>query len=76
MFVNCYIKNGKLYRNSKSKRYYSLAVFMDIKGAFDTIYPTHIREALIDKNIDIDLVNWYYDYITHRNLEHLSLIHI
>ena len=46
-----------------------LAVFLDIKGAFDTICPKHIRKTLRQKGINKDLIEWYYNYITHRNLE-------
>ena len=45
-----------------------LATFLDIQAAFDTIDPGHIRNALLEKNINNDMVNWYYEYITHRNI--------
>ena len=37
-----------------------LAVFLDIKGAFDTICPTHIKKSLKVKGINKDLIEWYY----------------
>ena len=45
-----------------------LAVFLDIQAAFDTIDPKHIKQMLLSKNLDSDLVEWYYEYITHRNI--------
>ena len=61
----------------KAKGNYSLAVFLDIKGAFDTISPEHIRTSLLSYNIDKDIVKWYNNYITHRNIAvsytHLTL---
>ena len=47
-----------------------LAVFLNIAAAFDTINPNHIRQSLLDKEVDSKLVNWYFKYITER---HLSL---
>ena len=47
-----------------------LAVFLDIKGAFDTICPKYIRKSLKAKGINKDLVEWYYNYIIHRNIEY------
>ena len=41
---------------------------MDIKGAFDTIKPGHIKQTLLNKQINPDLVEWYHNYITHRNI--------
>ena len=46
-----------------------LAVFLDIKGAFDTVCPKYIRKALKAKGINKDLTEWYYNYIIHRNIE-------
>ena len=42
---------------------------LDIKGAFDTICPKFIRKSLKAKGINKDLIEWYYNYITHRNIE-------
>ena len=47
---------------------YSIAVFPDIQGAFDTISPEHARNALLKHGGHNDMVNWYYNYLTHRNL--------
>ena len=45
-----------------------LGVFLDIQAAFDTICPKHIRASLLKHGADKDLAEWYYNYITHRNL--------
>ena len=45
-----------------------LGLFLDIQAAFDTISPLYIKDCLTDKNIDSDAVQWYYNYLTHRNL--------
>ena len=46
-----------------------LAVFLDIQAAFDTIDPIHIRDTLERKGINKEITDWYYSYITHRNIE-------
>ena len=45
-----------------------LAVFLDIAAAFDTIQPTHIRDKLLEKEVNVNIVQWYYKYITERHL--------
>ena len=45
-----------------------LGVFLDIQAAFDTISPEKIRQELIKYGIDKDMAQWYYNYITHRNM--------
>ena len=50
------------------KKQYALGVFLDISSAFDSICPEHIRQSLYDHGGDGDLVEWYYNYIKHRNL--------
>ena len=63
------ISNTINYIEKFSKRNeHCLAVFLDIAAAFDTIRPTHIRQTLLDKEIDHNLVEWYYKYITERHL--------
>ena len=34
----------------------------------DTIKPDHIRKTLLDKEVDGNLGEWYYNYITERHL--------
>ena len=45
-----------------------IAVFLDIQAAFDTIKPQLIKEKLLEHGGDPIMVNWYYNYITHRNI--------
>ena len=45
-----------------------ISVFLDIQAAFDTIKPELIREKLLEHGGDPIMVKWYYNYITHRNL--------
>ena len=45
-----------------------LGVFLDIQAAFDTILPNAVRTALLEYNIHPLMVEWYYDYLCHRNL--------
>ena len=44
-------------------------VFLDIQSAFDLISPEHIKSALLKHGCHPDMVDWYYELITHRNLE-------
>lgn len=46
-----------------------LGVFLDIQAAFDTIAPETIRTALLDHNVNPMMVEWYYEYLTHSNLQ-------
>ena len=46
-----------------------IAVSLDMQAAFDTINPKCIREFLIKHGRDSDLIEWYYNYIIHRNLK-------
>ena len=45
-----------------------IGVFLDIQAAFDTIQPKAIKEALINHNIDPQMVEWYYNYLTRRHM--------
>ena len=51
-----------------TKGHHCVGLFLDIQSAFDTIAPKYIKSRLLEHNLDEDLVNWYYDYLTHRNL--------
>ena len=53
---------------SHRKNEHCLAVFLDIAATFDTIKPDHIRKTLLEKEVDGNLVRWYYNYITERHL--------
>ena len=54
------------------KNEYVLGVFLDIQAAFDTISPTKIKDELLKFGGNKNVVNWYYNYITHRNL-HINI---
>ena len=63
------ISNTVNYIEKFTKRNeHCLAVFLDIAAAFDTIKPVHIRQSLLNKEVDPKLVEWYYKYITERHL--------
>ena len=46
----------------------TIAVFLDIAAAFDTICPGLIKRKLLEHGGDPMMVNWYFKFITHRNL--------
>ena len=46
-----------------------VGVFLDISSAFDSIQPDHVKRSLLEHGGDPDLVQWYYNYITHRDIE-------
>ena len=45
-----------------------IGVFLDISSAYDSIKIDHIREALYKHGGEVDLVEWYYHYLSHRVL--------
>ena len=45
-----------------------IGVFLDISSAFDTIRPSHIKEEMKKRTENEDLVEWYYNYLMHRNM--------
>ena len=47
---------------------FCLAVFLDISAAFDSIDIDHVRRSLLRHGGPKDLVNWYHNYLSHRNL--------
>ena len=51
------------------QRQHCVGVFLDISSAFDSIKPSHVRRALPDHGGDPEMVQWYYNYITHRDIE-------
>ena len=51
------------------KKQHCVGVFLDISSAFDSIRAGHVRQALLKHGGDPDLVQWYYNYITHRDIE-------
>ena len=51
------------------KKQHCVGVFLDISSAFDSVQATHIRRALLDHGGEPEMVEWYYNYISHRNIE-------
>ena len=47
---------------------YCLAVFLDISAAFDSIDIDHVKRALLKHGGPADMVGWYHNYLSHRNL--------
>ena len=45
-----------------------IGVFLDISSAFDTIRPEHIKEEMYTRTDNEDLIEWYYNYLMHRNM--------
>ena len=45
-----------------------MGVFLDIQVAFDSITSEHIKNALLKHGCHPDMVAWYYELLTHRNL--------
>jgi ribonuclease HI len=45
-----------------------IAVFLDIQAAFDTINIDYIKLKLEEKGIEKDISQWYYNFISHRNI--------
>ena len=46
-----------------------VGVFLDISAAFDSIKPSHVRQALLKHGGDPEMVQWYFNYITQRDIE-------
>ena len=51
-----------------ASKQYCLAVFLDISAAFDSIDIDHVRRALIRHGGPEDMVGWYHNYLSQRNL--------
>ena len=45
-----------------------LGVFLDISAAFDSINIDHVRRALLKHGGEPNMVGWYHNYLSHRNL--------
>ena len=50
------------------KKQHCVGVFLDISSAFDSITAGHIRRSLLEHGGDPEMVQWYHDYITHRDI--------
>ena len=51
------------------KKQHCVGVFLDISSAFDSIRPGHVRQSLLKHGGDPEMVQWYFNYITHRDIE-------
>ena len=51
------------------QKQHCVGVFLDISSAFDSIRPGHVRQALLDHGGDPEMVQWYFNYISHRDIE-------
>ena len=61
-------KTVNVIENLMNQRKYCIGLFLDIQGAFDTISPLHIKQTLKQQGGHVGMINWYYNYLTHRNL--------
>ena len=50
------------------QKQHCVGVFLDISAAFDSIKPCHVRQALLKHGGDPEMVQWYYNYIGHRDI--------
>ena len=51
------------------KKEHCVGVFLDISAAFDSIKPGHVRQALLKHGGDPEMVQWYFNYISHRDIQ-------
>ena len=61
-------KTVNVIENHMNQGKYCIGLFLDIQGAFDTISPEHIKETLLEQGGHSGMINWYYNYLVHRNL--------
>ena len=50
------------------KKQHCVGVFLDISAAFDSIRPGHVRHSLLKHGGHPEMVQWYFNYITHRDI--------
>ena len=64
------ISNTVDYIESKilTSNKHCVGISLDIQAAFDSITPEVIKEALLRHGGDSQLIQWYYNYLKHRNL--------
>ena len=51
------------------KKQHCVGVFLDISSAFDSIKPNHVRRALLDHGGHPEMVQWYHNYMIHRDIQ-------
>ena len=49
-------------------RKFCIGTSLDIQAAFDSIKPHKVKQALLHYGGDREMVNWYYNYLIHRNI--------
>ncbi len=45
---------------------FTLAVFLDIKGAFDNVKQSYVLQSMRNKGIESQICSWYNSYLSHR----------
>ena len=50
------------------KKQHCVGVFLDIGSAFDSIKASHVRRALLEHGGNPEMVQWYYNYMSHRDI--------
>ena len=45
-----------------------VGIFLDISAAFDSIRPGHVRQALLKHGGEPEMVQWYHNYMSHRDI--------
>ena len=55
--------SNHLYQNSKNS---VTSLFLDFTSAFNTISPTTLVNRLIPTNLNSNIINWTYNYLTNR----------
>ena len=59
-----YIEN-----HTQTPKQHCVAISLDIQAAFDSIDPKAIRDSLLKHGGQRDMIIWYFNYLTHRDLE-------
>jgi len=57
----------KVYKASNDKLY-SLALFLDVQGAFDKVLHQRLAEIMTNNNFPLYLVNWVQSYVSDRSV--------
>ena len=50
------------------KKQHCVGVFLDISSAFDSVKANHVRRALLEHGGNPEMVQWYYNYMSHRDI--------
>jgi hypothetical protein len=58
---------GKIERGMLRKRGLSLALFLDIAGAFDNLSTSYASKSMLNRGFDPKMVNWYTYYLNNRS---------